>query len=206
MKEKLKIKKFVIGPIQTNCYLIYGEKSLKGALIDPGAYSEEIDKYIKELKLDMQFILNTHGHADHISGNSFYNLPIYIHEADEACLSDSDKNLSYFSGENIKPMKAEKLLKDADVVSLGDISMEIIYTPGHTLGGISVLAGDVLFSGDTLFFEGIGRTDLPGGSYESLAKSIRERIFTLQDSVKVYPGHGPETTIAHEKKKNPFVK
>ncbi|MBL7072951.1 MAG: MBL fold metallo-hydrolase [Candidatus Omnitrophica bacterium] len=206
MKEKLKIKKFVIGPIQTNCYLIYGEKSLKGALIDPGAYSEEIDKYIKELKLDMQFILNTHGHADHISGNSFYNLPIYIHEADEACLSDSDKNLSYFSGENIKPMKAEKLLKDADVVSLGDISLEIIYTPGHTLGGISVLAGDVLFSGDTLFFEGIGRTDLPGGSYESLAKSIRERIFTLQDSVKVYPGHGPETTIAHEKKKNPFVK
>lgn len=205
MNEKLKIKKFVVGPIQTNCYLIYGEKSLKGALIDPGAYSGEIEKYIKELKLDMQFILNTHGHADHISGNSFYNLPVYIHEADEVCLSDSDKNLSYFSGENIKPMKAKKLLKDADVISLGDVSLKIIYTPGHTLGGISVLAGDVLFSGDTLFFEGVGRTDLPGGSFESLAKSIRERIFTLQDSVKVYPGHGPETTIAHEKKNNPFV-
>ena len=205
MNEKLKIKKFIVGPMQTNCYLIYGEKSLKGALIDPGAYSEEIGKYIEELKLDMRFILNTHGHADHISGNSFYNLPIFIHEADEACLSDSNKNLSYFSGENIKPMKAEKLLKDADIISLGDVSLKIIYTPGHTLGGICVLAGDVLFSGDTLFFEGVGRTDLPGGSYESLEESIREKIFPLCDSVKVYPGHGPETTIAHEKKNNPFI-
>jgi len=202
---KLEVKKFVVGPLLTNCYLIYEKKSLKGALIDPGAYSADIEKCINEMKLDMKFILNTHGHADHIAGNSYYNLPIYIHEADELCLRDSDKNLSCFSGDNIKPRKAEKLLKDGDVILLGDVELKIISTPGHTPGGICVLSGDLLFSGDTLFFEGVGRTDLPGGSFETLVKSVREKIFTLSDSVKAYPGHGPETTLKHEKKNNPFV-
>jgi len=205
LNGELEVKKFVVGPLLTNSYLIYEKKSLKGALIDPGAYSADIEKCINEMKLDMQFILNTHGHADHIAGNSYYNLPVYIHEADELCLRDSDKNLSCFSGENIKPQKAEKLLKDGDVIMLGDVELKIISTPGHTPGGICALSGDILFSGDTLFFEGVGRADFPGGSFETLVKSVREKIFTLCDSVKAYPGHGPETTLKHEKKNNPFV-
>ncbi|MFH1309680.1 MAG: MBL fold metallo-hydrolase [Candidatus Omnitrophota bacterium] len=200
MTKSLKIKKFVVGPLCVNCYLVYDENTLKGMLIDPGEYSEEVKIYVKESRIDLIGIINTHGHADHMAGNSAYNLPIFIHEFDEDYLKNSKKNLSFFLGRHIGEVKAAGLLKDGDVVEVGNFKLKVIHTPGHTPGGISLLSGDILFSGDTLFCEGVGRTDLSGGSQPDLMRSIYEKLFVLPDNTRVYPGHGSETTIGHEKK------
>lgn len=201
----MKIKTFIVGPLQTNCYLVYDEGSSKGVLIDPASCEKEIKDFIESNGIEVLYILNTHGHGDHIKGNSFFGFPILIHELDEECLRDPAKNLSFDPEWSSGSMKAEKKLKDGDVIEVGSLRLEVIYTPGHTPGGISVKCGSVLFSGDTLFFEGVGRTDLPGGSYETLKKSIKKKLFTLPGETRVLPGHGPETTIAHEKKYNPFM-
>ena len=199
------VERFVIGPLETNCYLIYDKKSKKGILIDPGVYDREVSECIKKNGLDVINILNTHGHADHITGDRDFGFPVLIHELDEPCLKNPLKNLSVFSGGNISLVKAQGLLKDGDVIEVGDLKLEVVHTPGHTPGGISVKCDNLLFSGDTLFFEGVGRTDLPGGDYSTLVKSIKEKLFTLPLDTKVFPGHGPETTIGHEKEYNPFV-
>ena len=202
--EKLEIKKFVVGPLCTNCYLVWEKLSRKGMLVDPGSYDREVAEYMQDNEIDVECILNTHGHADHIGGNVAFGFPVLIHELDESYLRDSTKNLSFVTGEDVAKMCVKRLLIDGDIISLGELEFLVIHTPGHTPGSISLKYRDILFSGDALFFEGIGRTDVPGGDYEVLAHSIRERLFTLPDSVKVFPGHGPETTIGHEKKNNPF--
>lgn len=202
--EKLETKKFVVGPLCTNCYLLWEKHSRKGMLVDPGSYDREVAEYMLDNEIDVECILNTHGHADHIGGNVAFGFPVLIHELDESYLRDSTKNLSFFTGEDVAKMSVKRLLVDGDIISLGELEFLVIHTPGHTPGSISLKCRDILFSGDALFFEGIGRTDVPGGDYEVLARSIRERLFTLPDSVKVFPGHGPETTIGHEKKNNPF--
>ncbi|MFC1644204.1 MBL fold metallo-hydrolase [Candidatus Omnitrophota bacterium] len=199
------LKKFVVGPLCTNCYLIYEKSSRRGMLIDPGAYDDEIVAYIKDNGIDMVCILNTHGHADHIAGDAAFGLPVMIHELDEPCLRNSARNLFSFLEGEVPAVTVKKLLKGGDVVDLGALKLEIIHTPGHTPGSISVKCGDMLFSGDVLFFEGVGRTDLPEGSHATLMNTINERLMTLPDSVKVFPGHGPETTIGHERHNNPFL-
>lgn len=204
-REKVNIETFVVGPIQTNCYLVYDEESLKGILIDPGADDDAIRSFIESNNIEVLYTLNTHGHGDHIKGDSSFGFPIIIHELDEECLRDPVKNLSFQPEWGNESLEAHKKLKDGDVIEAGSLRLEVIHTPGHTPGGISVKCGDVLFSGDTLFFEGVGRTDLPGGSYEALKKSIKEKLFTLPEDTRVLPGHGPETTIGHEKKYNPFM-
>jgi len=205
MRNNLLVKTFVLGPLATNCYLAYTSSSLKGALIDPACFDEEIEKFIAGHGIDVLYTINTHGHGDHIGGNASFKYPVLIHEKDEECLKDQKKNLSAFSGGYIPEVVAERTLTGGDVIKLDDVEMKIIHTPGHSPGGVSVLCGKVLFSGDTLFYEGVGRTDLPGGSYEDLMRSIKEKLFALPDDVRVLPGHGPETTIGHEKKNNPFL-
>lgn len=187
--ETLGIKNFVLGPLSTNCYLIYEKSTHKGMLIDPAAYDTEITNYIRDNDIDMVGVLNTHGHPDHILGNADFDLPVMIHKLDEPDLS----------------RRAQRLLADGDIVRLGDIKLEVIHTPGHTPGGISIKYDNLLFTGDTLFAEGVGRTDLAGGDYDTLMKSIRDKILILPDSVRVFPGHGPETTVGHEKEHNPFL-
>ncbi|MGB2630606.1 MAG: MBL fold metallo-hydrolase [Candidatus Omnitrophota bacterium] len=184
------IKRFVVGPLGTNCYVVHGKDSREGLLIDPGACDPGIAAYIRDNKINVQYILNTHGHPDHVAGNLGFGFPILIHELDE----------SY-----IRPIKPAWFLRDGDVITLGGIKLEIIHTPGHTPGSVSVRSGDILFSGDTLFLEGVGRTDLPGGDHAALLKSVKEKLMVLPDSVRVFPGHGPETTIGHEKENNPFL-
>ncbi|MGB2600138.1 MAG: MBL fold metallo-hydrolase [Candidatus Omnitrophota bacterium] len=199
------ISKFVVGPLETNCYVIHERSSLKGLLIDPGVYDPDVVKYIRDNNIDVLYTLNTHGHADHIFGDSGFGYPVLIHELDEPYLRDGEKNLAGWLNEVMKPVKTERLLKDGDDVVVGSLIFEVMHTPGHTPGGISVKLDSFLFSGDTLFFEGVGRTDCPGGDHEALFRSINEKLMALPDFVRVFPGHGPETTIGHERKSNPFL-
>jgi len=198
------LKKFVVGALATNCYLLWEKDSHKGILIDPGAYEKEITSYIKNNGIEVLYILNTHGHADHISADAAFGYPVLIHKLDEACLKDPLRNLSFMHGETTAPPETARLLSDGDIIEVGSTRLEVIHTPGHTPGGISARCGELLFTGDTLFFEGVGRTDLAGGSYHALEKSIKEKLFMLPDSVKVFPGHGPQTTIGYEKRHNPL--
>lgn len=195
----LGIRKYVVGKLFTNCYLVYDIAAKKGVLIDPGAYVPAIDKFIKGKGIDVLWIINTHGHADHIAGNSAFGFPVLIHELDSGALSDSSKNLSFLSGETVPTSRAAKFLKDKDSISLGKVKLDVIHTPGHTPGSISLIFEDSLFSGDTLFYEGVGRTDLPGGSYRDLVDSITKKLFILPETVKVFPGHGQDTAIGHER-------
>jgi len=185
--------------------LIYEETSGKGVLIDPGEYDERIRGYIKVNGIDVECIINTHGHIDHIAGNISFGFPVMIHKDDENCLRDPSKNLSNLTGEEFNSIKAERLLTDGDIVKFGQTELEIIHTPGHSPGCISIKYDSILFSGDTPFYEGVGRTDLPGGSYETLGASIKNKLMCLPDEVRVFPGHGPETTIGHERKHNIFL-
>ncbi|MFH1395438.1 MAG: MBL fold metallo-hydrolase [Candidatus Omnitrophota bacterium] len=200
MSNFLTVKRVVVGPLYVNCYLVYDKNTLKGMLIDPGEYSQEIETYVKRNAIDLIGIINTHGHADHMAGNKAYNLPVFIHELDADYLTDSRINLSIFLGIHVAEVKAAGFLKDGDIIEIGNFKLKVIHTPGHSPGGISIVCGDILFSGDTLFCEGVGRTDLSGGSQTDLMRSIQEKLFVLPDSTKVYPGHGPETTIGNEKK------
>ncbi len=199
------LKKFIVGDFNTNCYIVFCRKSHKGLLIDPGAYDKNIVDYIKKEKITVEYTLNTHGHADHILGNAIFAFPVLIHSVDEVCLQDPRRNLSAFSGVKVKVQSAERLLEDGDIVRVGELQFKIIHTPGHSGGSISILFENILFSGDTLFFEGIGRTDLPGGDHRTILESIHNRLMILPDFCRVLPGHGPETTIEHEKQNNPYL-
>ena len=200
----LKIKRFVVGPLQTNCYVVSDPVSSEGMLMDPGDYDPEIEEYARAEGIKILYTLNTHGHADHIKGNAVFAFPVLIHELDEPCLNDPGRNLSLLTEERFDTVSAERLLKDGDEILLGSVVLKVIHTPGHTVGGISILCGNMLFSGDTLFYEGVGRTDLPGGDYKMLAESMK-KLMTLPDETRVFPGHGQETTIEHERRHNPFL-
>ncbi len=198
------------GYMETNCYVVWEDKSADAIIIDPGGSSDAIIGFIAENKLHPIMIVNTHSHADHIGANLIlkneYNCPILIHSAEAAHLTDANLNLSAFIGFT-EPISAppERLLNDGDTIQLGNSSFKVIHTPGHTPGGICLYNGSILFSGDTLFAGSIGRTDFPGGSFEQLIESIKVKLMALPDEVKVYPGHGPSTTIGIERTDNPFI-
>lgn len=181
------IDKIVVGDLQTNCYLLADAKSKRCTIIDPGGDSPLIKEHLKSKKITPSFIINTHGHPDHIMSNGEFDLPIYIHKDDAKALAG---------------LHPDKLLNDGDRIQLENLTIDIIHTPGHTPGSICLLCDDLLFSGDTLFASGVGRTDLPGGSENQLINSIKNKLFILNGGIKVYPGHGPETTIGKEKEGN----
>jgi glyoxylase-like metal-dependent hydrolase (beta-lactamase superfamily II) len=176
----------------------------KGILIDPGAYDPDIADHIRDKGIDVEFTLNTHCHWDHVLGDADFGFPVLIHELDGPYLIDPEISRVFSSGNVVRPEMISRFLSDGDTVKLGELSMTVLHTPGHTPGSISLRCGDILFSGDTLFYEGTGRTDLPGGDPEAMLMSIRDKLFKLPDDVRVLPGHGPETTIGHERRNNPF--
>ncbi len=207
----MKFKAFILLPsFQTNTYLLWEEKSKEAMLIDPAAESDAVSDFITNNDLTLRYIINTHGHGDHIGGNVFFkkrfpDAKLAIHKDDKVMLQKSDLNLSlYYEEETISP-EPNQLLKDGDNITLGEKKIKVIHTPGHTKGGIALLVEDLLFSGDTLFLEDIGRTDLPGGSYTQLIESINDRLMLLPENTKVLPGHGDGSTIGHEKQYNPYV-
>ncbi|MCR1898204.1 MBL fold metallo-hydrolase [Irregularibacter muris] len=196
------------GIYAANCYIIGCEETKEGAIIDPGGDALGLLFKIKKLQLNIKYIILTHGHLDHIGGVNEIKrktqAAICIHSLDKDMLMDPELNLSKNMGRHIITQPCDIELKDKDVLNIGNISLEIIHTPGHTPGGICILANDSLFSGDTLFAGSVGRTDFPKGSTQDIISSISEKLFTLEDNVVVYPGHGAWTTIGKEKATNPF--
>ncbi|MEZ7891849.1 MAG: MBL fold metallo-hydrolase [Candidatus Wallbacteria bacterium] len=204
-----------VGSLQTNCYIIYCEKTKKCAIIDPGAEFEKILKKINALNLIPEYILLTHAHYDHIGSvaeflNKYkaHNLKLgcYLSEAD--ILRNPAYNYSSVLHTSQVSLTPAITFKDGDIVNIGDeVKLEVIHTPGHTQGGCCYKYDEkVIFSGDTLFLESIGRTDLQSGSAEELFNSIKNKLFKLNDNIVVLPGHGPHTTIGHEKENNIYLK
>jgi glyoxylase-like metal-dependent hydrolase (beta-lactamase superfamily II) len=200
------LKRFVVGRLDANCYLIACEESKKAVVVDPGSEGEAdlVLDILKKKDFMLKYIINTHGHSDHIGGNrelkSLTSAKILIHELDAEMLVDAKKNLSFLIGKELISPPADQFLKEGDEITFGSLKLKIIHTPGHTPGGICLVLDDIVFTGDTLFAGGIGRTDLPGGSYDDIQKSIKDKLLKLGDDKIIYPGHGPSSTIGKEKK------
>ena len=205
----MKIIQMEVGSLGTNCYIAYCENTKKAVIIDPGGDAAKILAAVAREGLLVEAIINTHGHADHVLANvkvqDATGAPLWIHSADADMLGSGSRNLSAFLGGATSCGKADRLLSDGEILPVGDFSLTVLHTPGHTPGGISLLTDKTVFVGDTLFAESIGRTDFPGGSYSQLIHSIKEKLMVLDDEVKAYPGHGPATTIGWERRQNPFI-
>jgi glyoxylase-like metal-dependent hydrolase (beta-lactamase superfamily II) len=199
----------VVGALETNCYLAYCDETKECAIVDPGAQSELIFPEIYEAGLKPVMIINTHGHVDHTGANrdmkDKFGVPLLIHAADAAMLGKSQSlELSLFLAAKDSP-PADRTFSDGEEIRIGNGALRVLHTPGHTPGSVSLLAPGFLLSGDTLFFEGLGRTDLPGGSQKQIEQSIRTKIMTLPDDLLVLPGHGPRTTVGDERGNLPFL-
>jgi glyoxylase-like metal-dependent hydrolase (beta-lactamase superfamily II) len=208
MKDIL-LRKLVVGELATNCYVVGCATTGEGMVIDPGGDPDAILYAVEDMELTIQTILNTHGHIDHMLANSEIKhatgAELLIHEYDASMLVDPSANLSSFAASSVVSPPADRLLKEGEKVKVGGMLFEVIHTPGHTSGGISLVREALVFSGDTLFAGSIGRTDFPGGSLELLLHSIRTKLLPLPLTTTVLPGHGPNTTIGDERKCNPFL-
>ncbi len=201
------------GLVETNCYIAACPETKEAAVIDPGAFSpkevQTILDIIKQHGLSVKYIINTHGHIDHIAGNRALlketGAKLCIHADDADMLTSARQNGSEMFGMDIVSPPPDRLLSDGDVIMLGRLEMKVLHTPGHTPGGIGLLVDGTLFSGDTLFAGSVGRTDLPGGSETEIIRSIKEKLMVLPDDTSVRPGHGPRTTIGAEREENPFL-
>lgn len=199
-----------VGQFQVNCYILASRENAKAILIDPGDEADKINAVLNRHRLTPAFIINTHGHIDHIGCNDEFGVPVYAHHQELPLLKDESLNLSKFFGFCLSIKSEIKKLEDKENIRLDDIELEVIHTPGHTKGGICLLmkkpVGGILFTADTLFRGSIGRTDFPQADRDALIKSIKEKLLILPEETILYPGHGPSTTIGYEKKNNPFLK
>lgn len=203
------IKQFVLGAIENNNFLLIDEESKEAVLIDCTQQDSDIEKVLAENNAKLKFILLTHGHFDHVLGVNYfrnkYNCQVLLHEADKELVERMPEFARNFGLPPAETQTIDEFVKDGDVIKLGQNEIKVIHTPGHTQGCVCYLVNDDLFSGDTLFYECVGRTDLPGGNFKQIISSIKEKLFVLDDNLKVYPGHGPTSSIGHEKVNNQFV-
>jgi glyoxylase-like metal-dependent hydrolase (beta-lactamase superfamily II) len=198
----------VVGQLQTNCYILKSDR--EAIIVDPGDESERIIKFIKDIKANPTRIIATHTHFDHVLGvdgvRKATKTPFMIHPDDLQMLQTMQSRVRQFMGFEVPPPpKVDGYVKDGDLLSVGDEKIHVLHTPGHSPGSISLSGDGYVLTGDALFNQSIGRTDLPGGDLKTLQHSIRDRLFKLDDDTIVYPGHGPETSIGDEKLANPFV-
>ena len=202
------LKNLVVGPLAANCYIVGSESSKEGMIIDPGDEAEVILRKVKDLGLEIRSIVLTHGHIDHIGAlkevKEATGAEVAIH-TDEAKSLQGQSSSTLLGLAYPTPLPPDRLLQDGDSLDIGDLHFLVLHTPGHSPGGICLSGEGVVFSGDTLFNCGIGRTDLPGGNSSQLMNSIHTKLMTLPDNTIVYPGHGPETTIGTERRGNPFL-
>jgi glyoxylase-like metal-dependent hydrolase (beta-lactamase superfamily II) len=201
----------VVGPLGVNCSILGCEETGQGVVVDPGDDADRILAQVQQRGLSISAIINTHGHFDHVGGNrqltQATGAPLYIHQADAPMLERVAKTAAMYGLPGENSPQPDRLLEDGMLIEFGTHRLQVIHTPGHTQGGCCLYleAENKLIAGDTLFADGVGRTDLPGGSHQQLVESIKNRLFTLPDQVQVYPGHGPTTTIGHEKRHNPYL-
>ena len=204
------IKHYVTGPLSVNTYAVIDESTKKAALIDVGGKIEKIMKELTDEGYEVQFILNTHGHFDHILGDKdaqdLYNLPIFIHKNDVPLVHSIDEQTLMWDMPAAEEPEITGTFEDGDEIELGNLKIKVLHTPGHSPGGVGFYCENTLFSGDSLFYHSIGRTDLPLGNYDELVKSVKEKFFTLPDDTRVLPGHDRETTIGFEKENNEFLR
>lgn len=208
---EVKIIKIPEQGYASNSYIVYSETNNKGAIIDPGQNAEIYLKACEEHGINIEKILLTHGHADHILGvealREETGAKVYIHSADSEMLTDARANFSSMMFPMPIEFEADIILKDGDTIQLDEgVKFEVIHTPGHTLGGVCFVLGDIIFTGDTLFKSSIGRTDFPGGDYAQIISSIKERIFSYPDTTTLLPGHGENSSVILEKQYNPFLR
>jgi glyoxylase-like metal-dependent hydrolase (beta-lactamase superfamily II) len=209
--DMIEIRKLTLGPIQTNCYILACESTMAAAVIDPAWDGRSILAAADDGGWQITHILLTHAHFDHVAGlDDLKNLcgaPIYAHQDAANALGEAAMSAAFFGLRIPSPPPADELLTDGQVIEVGDLKVQVIYTPGHAPGHVSfhIAQYRVLFDGDVLFEDGIGRTDLPGSDHATLMRTIRERLLTLPDETRVFPGHGEPTTIGDERHKNPFL-
>ncbi|MFH0963883.1 MAG: MBL fold metallo-hydrolase [Planctomycetota bacterium] len=213
----IEVVRMVVGEFLTCSYLVRAKGSRKALVIDPGAEGERILGEIARRELEVETVLNTHGHVDHIGANeaikkAFPEAELVIGEGDGPMLSSAIRNLSALFLRRVKSPAADRALREGDEVTVGGAKGEVLETPGHTTGGISLYfsaqesgGAPVVFSGDALFQMGVGRTDFPGGNMDVLVRSVREKLFSLPGETIVYPGHGEPTLVGEEARSNPFA-
>jgi hydroxyacylglutathione hydrolase len=202
----------MVGQLDTDCYILGDEESREAVVIDPGDDVDEIMALLEADRLRLVAIVNTHGHFDHILANAqlkrLTGAPVCVHRADAVLLTTPGfaRAFGFADAEAVQP---DRLLEEGEEIAFGRHRLKVIHTPGHSPGSIALLLEEggrrMLFVGDTIFYNGVGRTDLPGGSMEALLDSVHAKLFPLGDEVTVYPGHGPETTIGRERRQNPFL-
>jgi hydroxyacylglutathione hydrolase len=199
-----------VGLLEVNCYILGDEETKEAVVIDPGGDEAAILDVLNHHKLKLKLIIDTHGHFDHVDANQplkdATGAKIAIHAADAQMLAKPSSEAMFFTGNRLRLSQADILLQENDILTFGAYRLKVLHTPGHTPGGISLLleGHPYVYVGDTLFAGSIGRTDFPGGDYDALINGVRTKIFPLGDNYTVYPGHGPVTTVAQERKYNPF--
>jgi hydroxyacylglutathione hydrolase len=203
------IESLEVGRIQCNCYIVGCEKTHEGVVIDPGGDADLIAEVVNKRALSIKYFICTHAHFDHVEGLKdvlqYIKAPILLHEEDSPLYENLPGQAQMFGLQAEPAPTSNRYLKDGDIIKFGELSMKVLHTPGHSPGSISLQVDHVVFTGDTIFAGSIGRTDLPGGSMEKLVTSAKGKILSLGDEVKLYPGHGPATTVANEKRYNPFL-
>jgi len=200
-----------VGSLKANCFILGCEETKEGVVVDPGGDPEKIIAAVDRLGLRITHVINTHGHFDHVGGNGkvleHTDAEFLIHAEDVRFLSMASNVAVKYGVTAENSPDPDRLLVDGMIILFGKYQMSVLHTPGHTPGGccLYIAAEGLVISGDTLFAEGVGRTDFPGGSHKLLIESIRTKLLTLPETTRVYPGHGPSTTIGHEKRNNPFI-
>jgi len=205
----VKVHRLSLGLLQTNCFIAADDNSGHAIIIDPGDEAERVLTVLRQHNLTTQYIVNTHGHADHVGANrelrEATGAPILIHQGDAEMLRGAGREMALMMGMDIEPIEPDRLLEEGDQIELGAYSLKVLHTPGHTPGSISLVTKGRVFTGDCLFAGGVGRWDFPGGDERALFESIQTKLLALPDDTIVHPGHGPDTTIGEEREGNPFL-